>query len=108
MAIEKKAVGRTRASDLHLRGKECRATENSTHIILETKPYNCQTNVKAFGKAVEYSNVILNDVKLPDGIISRVDTFELPFKCIFIPTESPKSPGFKAKKAVVKFSGENK
>lgn len=107
VAIDKKTAPRVKSRDLHLRDKKCRASENSTHIILETIPSECQTKVKAVGRAVEYENVVLNGEQIYDGIISREDTFRLPFRCIFVPTESPKSSaGFKAKKALVKFSGK--
>eukprot|EP00112_Aurelia_sp_Birch-Aquarium-sp1_P009834 Seg2133.4 transcript_id=Seg2133.4/GoldUCD/mRNA.D3Y31 product="ZP domain-containing protein" protein_id=Seg2133.4/GoldUCD/D3Y31 len=106
VALQKKSVPTLRAKDLHLREESCKATENSTHIILETKPSSCRTTVKSFGQAIEYSNIILKETKILSGIIRRFSRFRLPVKCIFVPTTVKRhKPAFKATKALIRFSG---
>ena len=106
ITIEKSTIPRLQAGDLHLEEFSCRARENSTHIIFETKPYECRTSVKAFGTAVEYKNVIYSDEKFVDGIIDRTNSFKLPFKCVFVPSLRPNfSRRIRVKKPQIKFSG---
>ena len=89
VAIDKKTMPRLKATDLHLKQSDCRAKENETHIVLETRPNDCQTSVKAFGTAVEYTNIIRSKAKFISGIIERTASFSLPFKCVFVASPQP-------------------
>eukprot|EP00794_Sanderia_malayensis_P003252 gene3252-3733_t len=104
IAIDKSSAPSLKSSDLHLRTEQCKPSENSTHIIFHTKPYECRTSFKSIGSSIEYSNIILQKEKEQHAMISRNSPFELAFKCIFAPRVR-KISGFKAKKTFVKFSG---
>ena len=106
VAIEKASVPRLNPKNLHLRINSCKASENATHILFSSKPYECRTSVKSFGSTIEYSNIILEEDKATAAIVRRRRLFQLPFKCIFVPRLTQAITGFKARKTLVKFSGK--
>lgn len=83
VSLEKQRFPYLNVSQLHLNYHWCRATENPTHLLLNTSLDGCGTTVIETEESLIFSNEIHGDVWQIDGAITRNHDFDLQFNCSY-------------------------
>ena len=82
VALEKKKYHFLDASQLHLRYASCRATENSTNLLISTPLNACGTSVKETEHVLTFENKVKAD-KVIINNITRTHDVSMPFSCSY-------------------------
>ena len=82
ISLEKQRFPYLNASQLHLRGDWCGATESSTHLFLITALNDCGTTYIETEDSLIFSNEIQGDVQV-HNVITRYHDFDLQFNCTY-------------------------
>ncbi|XP_078375949.1 uncharacterized protein LOC144659409 isoform X1 [Oculina patagonica] len=83
VALEKETYHFFEVSQLHLHYASCRATENSTHLIISTPLNGCGTLVNETEHVLIFWNEIQADTVVIDNVITRSHDIKLPFSCSY-------------------------
>lgn len=83
VSLEKRSFPFFQVQRLHLRYSSCRATENSTHLLISTPLNNCGTAVNETQDALIFWNEIQVDTVVIDYVITRSHEIRLPFYCSY-------------------------
>jgi len=81
MSLEKQTFPFLEASNLHLRYSSCRATQNSTHLLISTPLNDCGTLVNETEYSLIFWNEIRVDAVIIDNVITRTHNIKFPFSC---------------------------
>ncbi|XP_068694609.1 uncharacterized protein [Montipora foliosa] len=81
--LEKQSFPFFQVQELHLRYPSCRATENSTHLIINTRLNDCGTSVNDTQDALLFWNELRVDAVIVDQVITRSHDIRLPFYCSY-------------------------
>ncbi|XP_068721771.1 uncharacterized protein [Montipora capricornis] len=83
VSLEKQTFRYFTVNNLRLRYSSCRATENSTHFLIDTPLNGCGTQVNETEDNMIFWNQILVDALVLDDVITRTHAVDLPFYCVF-------------------------
>ena len=83
VSLEKRTFQFFEASQLHLRYSSCRATHNSTHLLVSTPLNDCGTLVNGTEDALIFWNEILADAVIIDYVVTRTHNIKIPFYCSY-------------------------
>jgi len=83
VALDKQTFPFFEVSKLHLRYSSCRATHNSTHLVIHTPLNGCGTQINETQDALIFWNEIQVDAVIIDNVITRTHDIKLPFYCRF-------------------------
>ena len=83
VALEKQTFKFFQVSQLHLRYASCKATQNSTHLLISTPLNGCGTLRNETEDALIFWNEISADAVIIDYVITRTHDIKLPFYCSY-------------------------
>ena len=83
VSLEKKLFPFFQVDQLHLRYSSCRATQNSTHLLISTPLNGCGTAVNETQDALIFWNTIQADAVIIDNVITRSHDIRMPFYCSY-------------------------
>ncbi|CAH3042520.1 unnamed protein product [Porites lobata] len=83
VSLEKQSFPFFDANNLHLRYSSCRATQNSTHVLISTTLNACGTLVNETEDALIFWNEIQVDAVIVDNVITRTHDINLRFHCSY-------------------------
>ncbi len=83
VSLEKRTFKFFEVSQLHLRYASCRATENSTHLLISTPLNGCGTLVNETEDALMFWNEVLADAVIVDYVVTRTHDIKIPFYCSY-------------------------
>ncbi|XP_078357327.1 uncharacterized protein LOC144642207 isoform X3 [Oculina patagonica] len=83
VSLEKRTFKFFEVSQLHLRYASCRATQNSTHLLISTPLNGCGTLVNETEDALMFWNEVLADAVIIDFVVTRTHDIKVPFYCSY-------------------------
>ena len=83
VALEKKTFPFFDVARLHLRYSSCKATQNDTHLLINTPLNGCGTMVNETEDDLIFWNEIRTEVILIDNVITRSHDVKIPFYCSY-------------------------
>ena len=83
VALEKKTFPFFDVARLHLRYSSCKATQNDTHLLINTPLNGCGTLVNETEDDLIFWNEIRTEVILIDNVITRSHDVKIPFYCSY-------------------------
>lgn len=81
VTLEKETYHFFNVSQLRLRYASCRATENSTHFMINTPLNDCGTLVNETEHFLIFWNEVQADALIIDNVVTRTHDIKLPFSC---------------------------
>lgn len=83
ISLEKQKFLYLNASQLHLLGSWCRATESATYLFLHTDLNDCSTTYMETESSLVYSNEVQTDIGQIQSVVTRDHEFNLRFNCSY-------------------------